>query len=103
MQKDDGGYNRKYVLEFDPFLNSQTAVCRQTLRERVMLSLDRMSASSDKVLVGLNIGVCRRTEKMDPVQTVTNLIEIHKQFKEKVTYSWTSFTSTNACQAQIEI
>ena len=87
LQRGDCGYNRKYVLEFDPFLNSQTAVCRQTLRERVMLSLDQMSALSDKVLVGLNIGVCRRMEKMDPAQTVNNLIEIHKQFKEKVIYS----------------
>ena len=25
---------------------------------------------------------------MDPAQTVSNLIEIHKQFKEKVIYSW---------------
>mgnify|MGYP001469087117 CR=1 FL=1 len=87
LQRGDCGYNRKYVLEFDPFLNSQTAVCRQTLRERVMLSLDQMSALPDKVLVGLNIGVCRRMEKMDPAQTVNNLIEIHKQFKEKVIYS----------------
>ena len=84
MQRGDCGYSRKYYFEFDPFLSSQTAACRQTLRDRVLQSLERISALSDNVVIGLNLGVCRRLEKMDPGQTVNNLIEIHGQFKEKV-------------------
>ena len=97
LQKKDSGWNRKYHLEFDPFLNSQTAACRSTLRDRVIKSLERMSASPqtphndvvsassfDNVVVGLNIGVCRRLEKLDPGQTVENLIQIYRQFQEKV-------------------
>ena len=74
-------------MEFDPFLNSQTAACRSTLRDRVIKSLERMSASAssfDNVVVGLNIGVCRRLEKLDPGQTVENLLQIYRQFQEKV-------------------
>ena len=50
----------------------------------MLQSLERVSALSDNVVIGLNLGVCRRLEKMDPGQTVNNLIEIHGQFKEKV-------------------
>ena len=50
----------------------------------MLQSLERISALSDNVVIGLNLGVCRRLEKMDPGQTVNNLIEIHRQFQEKV-------------------
>ena len=53
----------------------------------MLQSLERISAS-DKVLVGLNLGVCRRLEKMDPGQTVDNLIKIYRQFQEKVRILW---------------
>ena len=64
----------------------------------MLQSLERISALSDNVVIGLNLGVCRRLEKMDPGQTVNNLIEIHRQFQEKVQLneacvgcSWTDF------------
>ena len=64
----------------------------------MLQSLERISALEDNVVIGLNLGVCRRLEKMDPGQTVNNLIEIHRQFQEKVQLneacvgcSWTDF------------
>ena len=74
---------RRYHCEFDPFITSQTAACRQMLRERVLKKLEG-EASFDNIVVGINLGVCQKLEKVDPVQTVENIIDVVKQFGEKV-------------------
>jgi len=73
---------RRYHSEFDPFITSQTAACRQMLRERVLKKLEG-EASFDNIVVGINLGVCQKLEKVDPVQTVENIIDVVKQFGEK--------------------
>lgn len=53
------------------------------LRERVLKKLEG-EASFDNIVVGINLGVCQKLEKVDPVQTVENIIDVVKQFGEKV-------------------
>ena len=38
----------------------------------------------NEIIVGINLGVCRRQEKQDPQQTVENIMDVYSQFTSKV-------------------
>ena len=50
------------------------------LQERV---LGRVS-SLGRVLVGVCLGVCKRTEKLDPLQAAENIVEVCRHFRDQV-------------------
>ena len=54
------------------------------LRERVIKKLGDGGDSFGNIVVGINLGVCQKLEKFDPVQTVENIVDVVKQFQEKV-------------------
>ena len=68
------------MCEFDPFLSSQSAACRRMLQERVTARV----SSLGRVVVGVSLGVCKRAEKLDPLQAAENIVEVCRHFRDQV-------------------
>ena len=68
------------MCECDPFLSSQSAACRRMLQERVTARV----SSLGRVVVGVSLGVCKRTEKLDPLQAAENIVEVCRHFRDQV-------------------
>ena len=65
------------------------ASCRQLLVDRTVSLIknkfeDEQLENDNEIIVGINLGVCRRQEKQDPQQTVENIMDVYSQFTSKV-------------------
>jgi len=88
---DKDGYEsgaRTFHGDFDQFLSSQMASCRQLLVDRTVSLIknkfeDEQLENDNEIIVGINLGVCRRQEKQDPQQTVENIMDVYSQFTSK--------------------
>ena len=65
------------------------ASCRELLVDRTVTLIknkfeDEQLDNDNEIIVGINLGVCRRQEKQDPQQTVENIMDVYSQFTSKV-------------------